>query len=655
MPDRYIESHIRRIPLFANLPPGAFNTVAKAFELYRYSRGDIIFQQGNGTTGLIMLVDGLAVLVRTMPDGQRQNLGIIEPGHILNQEALFADGVETATLQAIENTDILFLSRRTMATLIANHSEIKRGLGLEKSSAHLMQPKQFRTQREDERVLLKTRRHAWSWLRWLPLPLMVGGLFMLGGLALPAIAAVFLVPGLLIPGLFILYLYIEWRNDSVIITDQRVVRVTRTIRTFTDVFNEVALHSVQAVEADLPPRDPMAILLNYGTVEIKTPGQAGNFRLSMMHDPDSIQDLILDARQMSQTRTVNREQQQMNADLNRWLNGEPAPKQQTPEEEGDPVERLRRRTSREGFWNGLRIRFKTPEGALVVRKHWFVWFWAVLIPALISGIGLVVLVASLITGFGIVGWATGFVIFVVGFVWFYLRDWDWRNDYMVIADTTLTLIHQRPLWLQSERDQVLMAQIDNVIAQTNGFWRQILQFGDIHLSLVGADQHKIFKNVPDPIMLQGEISGRQGRLKQRQAEEAERNQREIVGEYLRLYHDQMGGNQAAPAASTGTPRVPSVPSIQPAQPYNAPGRSAQPSAQQPPRQQPPSGQASPSGSGFYDMRRPPGIPQQQVPQTPSISPARPFDQPRPGRRVPPPPDEPENDQPPRMPPRMPPR
>ena len=77
-------------------------------------------------------------------------------------------------------------------------------------------------------------------------------------------------------------------------------------------------------------------------------------------------------------------------------------------------------------------------------------------------------------------------------LWFYWSDWDWRNDLYIVRDDTIVMIHKRPLWLQNNRDQILLNQIDNVVAESKGFFQQAFSYGDVRISLIGADRFKVF-------------------------------------------------------------------------------------------------------------------------------------------------------------------
>ena len=131
-------------------------------------------------------------------------------------------------------------------------------------------------------------------------------------------------------------------------------------------------------------------------------------------------------------------------------------------------------------------------------------------------------------------------------------DWDWRNDVYVISDDTITLVRKRPFFLENLRDQILVERIDNVESVTSGLFAALLKYGDVRMSLVGADEPKLFVKVPRPREIQQEISRRQHNKSLRRARFDAMQQRKILGEFMGDSGDspaQTPQAQASPAAA----------------------------------------------------------------------------------------------------------
>lgn len=605
MPDRYQETHIRHVPMFSQLPEQQFKLVSASFEVRRYNAGDYILIQGTEVPGLIIVADGQLLRILASADGTLTQQGTVLEGQFIYQNALFESLQAGTHLQAIRPTTLLILTRSAMGTLLSHHAELKPAFGLQGSKDHHLHDVHFTTQRENEEVLLRTRRHWFAMMRWMWTPIVLVIVGLITSVGIPSIAG-FVVPLVFIFGIILaIYIVLEWANDSVIVTDQRVIRITHTILTFHEVRNEVDLESIQEANAIIPTFDLFARIFRYGDVELKTAGSEGNFILNAMPNPEKLQDLIIEDARNFRVANQSRERETMLAEIDRWVEEPFRADKNKNSVSADKLKNIY--TPGAGPLSPFIMSFSTNSGGIVYRKHWFVWLKAIFIPALWILGSLIAMLAFLFTTLstiGGIGVGIAFVSLLVGVLWMYFVDWDWRHDYYLINDNNITIINQRPLWLQNESDQVLLKQVDNVVAETKGFFQQIFKFGDVRVALVGADTFKLFDDIANPRDVQSEITRRQQRLKQRAIEEQEKVQRETIGEYISLYHQAQGNqnNQVqspsanqlpyAPVPSAPAPTNPTPspfghrPSMSQGRPYTPTSQVPNPAPQSPYRPQP---------------------------------------------------------------------
>ncbi len=553
MPDRYQESHIRQIPMFSHLSEYHFQLIARAFEVRRYNPGDYVLIQATEVPGLMIVADGQLLKIKVEADNTITRHGSVVDGQALYLEALFGVVPAQTHLQVIRPTNILMLTRTAFATLVAHHPDLQIALNAtqqQKKSPPTAAPATpakkpaFKGQNEGEKVLRNTRRHWFSMMRWMwaPVVILIFGFIFAAGV--PQIAIIVL-PLAMIFGLSgATYIVLEWANDSVIVTNQRIIHKTQTILTFSEKRDEVPLDSIQEANAEIPGFDLFARILKYGDVELKTAGAKGNFTLDFMPDPEGLQKLILEDAREFQVNKHARQRQTMIADIERWKDEPyqakdiPMPKAKTKNAASESKLKNIYSTG-DGPISPFVLSFPTSTGGVVYRKHWFVWMRAIALPALLligTLVAMVLLLFPPFSSIGLIGWVSVFVTFLGGVSWLYISDWDWRHDYYLITDNDITIIKQRPLWLSSEQDRVLLKQVHNVIAETNGIFQQVFRYGNLKVALVGADDHKIFDNIAKPGDVQSEINRRQQRMKQKESEAASRARRDEIGEYLSLYH-----------------------------------------------------------------------------------------------------------------------
>lgn len=582
MPNQFIASNLRSLPMFSRLPPEAMNALTDYVLVSRAEAHEVIFRQGTPSRGLYFIVGGSAQLSQTAPDGSERVLAVVGANQFLNDVALVRPAAESATLRALETTIVLLLTRENYLRALTDHPQLRTYLppsllpplpSTPASAPPLSPPPQpagaspdptaptklFREQRDNETVLIDTRRHWWAFGRqaWLP-GLVAGGIFIAAffapsfwiSLAMVGVAA-------LLPGLLMLYFYFEWRNDHVIVTDQRVIRIERTIPTFETKISDVPLGSIQEVNVD--SASLVADLLNFGDVDLKTPGDAGNLRLTMLPNPTNFQKLVFENRARFQEESSRRQRGVLRSEIDQIVAGGAPSALQTAAKTA-PDEVIYRKHAiyrlRLAFWPGLLLVFAIG-----------LFFAALILPSLRE----TVVLPFVAFGLGIL--AAG---------WLYWADWDWRNDLYIVGSDTIQIIHRRPLWMQNETEQISLAKVDSVVSDQNGLLESLFDYGTVKISLLGADigAEKAFQFIGEPQEVQAEIARRIQEMRNRGSAEAERRRRAELAEYLSVYHEtvreQNVPTQAAPNPSPQqqqpgkAPLIPEARRIPPVQPGTTP-------------------------------------------------------------------------------------
>ena len=576
------------VPLFASLSETQLARIESLLERKSFRAGEDIFVQGAPADGMVMLLSGQAVLFQSNEDGSQSPLATVNAGQSLNQEALFGQAMQSATMRAAQPVTLLKLTRARFSQLLREEPDIGASLGADSAepSSGLINP-EFAEQREDEEILLRTHRHWWSFLRtaWLPLLLMPA--MWIGAAALDAQAPSLLLLALSIalPGLALVYFYLEWRNDSVIVTDQRIIRINRTILAMYRQVTQVGLDSVHEINYELPPYDPFARIFRYGTVIVKTAGAQGNLEMPLMPSPARFQKMIMENRQYFESRKAQRHHRLVRAEMHRMMSSEPeddAPHSSSHAAD-EPPKPL---SGSNGF---LSTRIEMSNGDIVYRKHISVWAQHTALPILIVLVSLAALILTFTLvspDLRIVAFPIAMLALLASCLTAYWLDWDWRNDVYIISDDTITLVHKRPFFLENLRDQILVERIDNVESVSSGFFAALLKYGDVRMSLVGADEPKLFIKVPRPQEIQQEISRRQHNKSLRRARFDAMQQRKILGEYLG--ESPAGGLRTTPepsAASTAQPATkPGLGGASPAEAFSEGVRAAHnPDRNRPPR------------------------------------------------------------------------
>jgi membrane protein YdbS with pleckstrin-like domain len=590
---RFVAAQLRRLPLFARLTPEQLERAAAIAQVVRAEPNMLLARQGQPASALYLFVSGRGILTRVTPNGAEEQVAVVNEGQYVGEAALYSERIEPYNLRALEGALVLVVPKQGLAMVISQSPEVRANIGMQPEATRDA-TRIFKGQREDETVRHIFKRHWWSFVRITWVPLLLATLMIIGAvLLLPSNATfAFLLFGMavLLPGGLAGLLYADWQDDVLVITDQRIVKIYDNFFKMQKSVNEIPYERAHEINTEIPA-DPFSRIFNYGTVVIKTAGAAGTIWIDTLPNPERIQKLIFDEREQHMRGTTAQQQEAINRQIDAAI-GVPGAGIQTPAPSRRVVEGAAAHAASEGSLNPLRTRYVDGEGATVYRRHLSSWLRGVTLP-------LAVMIASVLVGFGglaapivqtlgITATLVAGAVFLFGCLWFYLADWDWRHDKLIVGDETITIIHKRPLWLQNEVEQIRLAQVDNVISEVIGLVNSILNRGTIRISLIGGDAQdaKRFSDIGDPQSVQGEISRRLARLQSEQAEGDAQRQQQAIADYLAAYHQRVSGQPQG-----YTPNV--QPYATPPQPYTPPN------APEPPDAPPPQ---------IRDGSRPPNVP-----------------------------------------------
>lgn len=564
MAERFVQAHIRRLPLFEQLSPPQLGVLAGIVHVLRFEPGQAVVLEGQPTEGMVVFVSGRGILTRRAPNGIEESIGAVEAGQYMDEIALYSAGIEESSLRVVESAVVLIIPRATFVRLLSAYPEIRANLRVKTVGVEARETavKLFKGQRTDETVLQVWRRHWWAVMRhsWIAAVVMVV-LFVVALLIAeraPVLALGAAGLAVVIPGIIVAYLYYDWQDDSVVLSDQRVVRIWHHLISFETTISEIPLDQVLEINTSIPAGDPFARLFRYGHVTVKTAGEGISLYLDTMPNPLSVQTMIFAQRDRYKERVEQRQRDAVRGDIAQALGISP------PEQSSNPPPQVYH-SDREAI-TGLpfiRTKYLAANGDLVYRKHSTVWVTHIFLPSLLVLAALALILGSVVLPTfplsGGIGLGTGMFLLLIGVIWFYAADWDWRNDLFIIGSETITVIRQRPLWLQNEVERIRIAQIDNVKSEMYGLFNNLLNRGNVRISLIGSDlkDAKVMDSIHDPQEVQAEISRRHAAIRTERQQSDIDQQRQVIKEYLQSYHEIQQTQQMTQAAPPPPPTQPS--------------------------------------------------------------------------------------------------
>ncbi len=115
---------LERVPFFMQLEKQDLRSLASLLQVESFSRGEILFMEGEPGKSLYVLIEGLIKLSKLNEEGREQILHYVHPGSIFAEVVLFDGGPYPATAEAAENSRVGLLHNQDMEKLILTRNEL---------------------------------------------------------------------------------------------------------------------------------------------------------------------------------------------------------------------------------------------------------------------------------------------------------------------------------------------------------------------------------------------------------------------------------------------------------------------------------------------------------------------------------------------------
>src|SRR3989442_3074783 len=116
------------IPYLASLSTRERTDLARRCRVRAFEKGAIVFSEGQGATGVWVVLGGRVRLARSSPRGREQALHTESVGATLAEVPLFDGGGYVATAVAADEARVLFVPRQTLLALCRRHPSVALGV-----------------------------------------------------------------------------------------------------------------------------------------------------------------------------------------------------------------------------------------------------------------------------------------------------------------------------------------------------------------------------------------------------------------------------------------------------------------------------------------------------------------------------------------------
>lgn len=123
-----LDEAFRSSSMFRKVGPDDRQRLSTVARVSDYTRGDVIFGEGDASDALYTVTQGRAKVFKMLPNGKEVILEIFGPGDALGAIAAYEGRPFPATAMAIEDTVCLILPRGAFFSLLEQYPSLARGL-----------------------------------------------------------------------------------------------------------------------------------------------------------------------------------------------------------------------------------------------------------------------------------------------------------------------------------------------------------------------------------------------------------------------------------------------------------------------------------------------------------------------------------------------
>nr|WP_290665691.1 patatin-like phospholipase family protein [Ardenticatena sp.] len=116
--------NLRRVPFFSLLPEQTLLAIARQLRRVSYSKGDIVFLQGEPGDAMYFIESGQVEVVASQEDGKETVLAQLGPGSFFGEVALLLGGTRSATVRVVIDAVLLQLHKDDLEALLHAHPVI---------------------------------------------------------------------------------------------------------------------------------------------------------------------------------------------------------------------------------------------------------------------------------------------------------------------------------------------------------------------------------------------------------------------------------------------------------------------------------------------------------------------------------------------------
>lgn len=128
------KNELRKQVLFEDISDKELEKLAKVIKELTLKKDDFLFKEGDDTKGIYMIRSGKIEITKVTPDGWKQTIAVLTPGHFFGELSILEKRKHEAIAVVIENTELLKLPKEEFEKMekedVALASQILKKLAL---------------------------------------------------------------------------------------------------------------------------------------------------------------------------------------------------------------------------------------------------------------------------------------------------------------------------------------------------------------------------------------------------------------------------------------------------------------------------------------------------------------------------------------------
>src|SRR3984893_2048836 len=124
---RALETHLRGVPMFAELSPDFIEHLKGSVQLVRYTPGQVITKQGEAAGSFYLVRIGFVKISEEYPGGELV-LAYLSRGDYFGEIGLLGGGVRTATCTALDHVEVVRISGDDFRNMVERFPSVRQGL-----------------------------------------------------------------------------------------------------------------------------------------------------------------------------------------------------------------------------------------------------------------------------------------------------------------------------------------------------------------------------------------------------------------------------------------------------------------------------------------------------------------------------------------------